>query len=379
MKDDDITYTTHYFQKSIDTSAYSGFVLGADIGGTSTNVAIAGISNDAIDLLFSLDFETKKISSFLPALKKTIAFAKNKYDICILDGCIGAAGIVSSDHSFVELTNVSWNINAKELINETAMDSLFILNDFQVLGYSINSINLSDEKDVSIIRKNVSIDTNGPRVLLGAGTGLGKTILHYDQKNGFFYAFESEGGHADIPVYTHEELELIKTIQQRKHPHYPLSYEDILSGEGIVDIYSVLRSKHLFNDSEYSELIDTTEDKPAIISNYRLKDDYCMETFRLFQRFFARCAKNLALDSMAKGGVFIAGGIAEKNKDIFLSNQFIDEFNRSYTREKYLKEIPLYLLTNYYLSLQGACFAAVHASTILNYQQNLKRQKEERV
>ncbi|MDG6218214.1 MAG: glucokinase [Candidatus Thermoplasmatota archaeon] len=379
MKDDGITYKTHYFQKTVDTSAYSGFVLGADIGGTSTNVAVAGITDDTIDLLFSLDFETKKISSFLPALKKTIAFARNKYDICILNGCVGAAGIVSSDHSFVELTNVSWNINAKELIKETAMDSLFILNDFQVLGYGINTIDLSDEKDVSIIRKNVSIDTKEPRVLLGAGTGLGKTILRYDQKNRFFHAFESEGGHADIPVYTRTEFDLIKTIQQRKHSHYPVSYEDLLSGEGIVDIYSFLRSKQLFKDSEYSELIDTAEDKPAIISNYRSKDEYCTETFRLFQRFFARCAKNLGLDTLAKGGVFIAGGIAEKNKDIFLSNQFIDEFNRSHTREKYLKEIPLYLLTNYYLSLQGACFAAFHAPTILNHQKNVKRRGEGRL
>lgn len=368
MDENDISYTTHFFKKTFDTSKYDDVVLGADVGGTTTNIAIAGIINGGVDLLFSLNFETKKISSFLQALQKTIVFTKEKYDLDIKKGCIGAAGIVSSNHSFVKLTNISWNIDARDLTQNTSMDSLCIFNDFQVLGYSLNTVDINDEKDVISIRKVEESKEKKPRILVGAGTGLGKTILFYDTKNQLYHAFESEGGHADIPVYTPTELELITAIQQKKHPQNPVTYEDVLSGTGLVDIYMFLRSKNVFEHSEYTEMIDEAKEKPALISKYRLKDEYCKETFDLFWRFFARCVKNLALDSLSYGGVFIGGGIAVKNKDIFLSNEFMTEFNKNHMQSEFLNKIPLYLISNYYLSLQGSCFVAAHAEVILNNQ-----------
>ena len=368
MNDEEMSYTTQFFQKNIDIRHYDDFVLGADVGGTTTNIAVAGIKAGVVDLFFSLNFETKNLSNFLPALQQTLSFAKEEYNIHVSKGCIGAAGIVSHNHTFVELTNILWNIDTNALVKKTSMNRLFILNDFQVLGYSLNAIDFNDETDIITIRKTDVDEWKKPRVLLGGGTGLGKTILRYDTKNELFHAFESEGGHVDIPVYTDAELELIKFIQQKKHPQYPVTYEDILSGNGIVDIYTFLQSKKRFEESKFTAIINQGDDKPALISKYRLNDEYCKETFRLFRRFFARCAKNLALDFLSLGGVFIAGGIVIKNKDIFLSNEFKTEFNQNYMQSNFLKKIPLYLVTNYYLSLQGACFAAAHAEVILNNQ-----------
>jgi glucokinase len=371
MNEDNTPYTTQYFKKNIDTIKYDDVVLGADVGGTTTNIAIAGIKKNVVDLLFSLDFETKKLPSFHQALQKTIDFAKEEYNLHLKKGCIGAAGIVSDDHSFVELTNISWNIDTKDLIQKTSMNSLYIFNDFQILGYGLNVVDISDETAVICIRKAENTKMKNQRmVLIGAGTGLGKSMLMYDEKNQLYHAFESEGGHADIPIYTPTELELITSIQQKKHVQHPVSYEDVLSGTGLVDIYMFLRSKNMFDHSEYTKLIDEAKDKPPLISKYHLKDEYCNETFRLFRRFLARCAKNLALDTLSHGGVFIAGGIAVKNKEIVLSNEFKTEFNQSYIQSEFLKKIPLYLVSNYYLSLQGACFVASHAEVILNNQKN---------
>jgi len=373
MNADGLEYTTQFFQKNIDVEQYEDFVLGADVGGTTTNIAISGTKNNVIMLLFSLNFETKNLSSFLPALKQTLSFAKKEYDLHVSRGCIGAAGIVSDDHSFVDLTNISWNIDTKDLIKKTSIDALFILNDFQVLGYSLNTVDVNDETEVMRIRETEDVKTKKPRVLLGGGTGLGKTILRYDTKNELFHAFESEGGHVDIPVYNPFELELVESIQKKKHPQYPVSYEDVLSGNGLVDIYSFLRLKKLYKKSKYTVIVDQSEDKPSLISKYRLDDEYCKETFRLYRRFFARCAKNLALESLAFGGVFIAGGIAVKNKEIFCTNEFKTEFNQSFMQSEFLKKVPLYLVSNYYLSLQGACFAAANAKVILNNQNNNQR------
>jgi glucokinase len=367
MDQDDLSYTTtQFFQKTLLPRQYENFVLGADVGGTITNIAIAGIKNKEVKLLFSLDFETQSLPSFLPALQKTLEIAE-EYSIHISKGCIGAAGIVASDHSSVDLTNIPWGIDVKDILKKTQLETLLILNDFQVLGYSLNTLSSNDDQVIPI-RKTKEIISKEPRILLGAGTGFGKTILRYDTKHHLYHAYESEGGHADIPIYNDLELDLIRRIQKKKHPQYPVSYEDLLSGNGLVDIYEYLRSKKLFQETKNTKEIDDAKDKPFLISKYRLEDDYCKETFRLFRRFYARCAKNLALDSLANGGVFIAGGIAIKNKEMFLSNEFKNEFNQSHLRSETLKKIPLYLLSDYYLSIKGACFVAAHTDEILETQ-----------
>lgn len=96
-----------------------------------------------------------------------------------------------------------------------------------------------------------------------------------------------------------------------------------------------------------------------LISNYRLVDPLCKETFRLFTRFYGRCAKNFALATLAMGGLYIAGGIASKNKEIFSAPDFFEEFENASQRRDVLKEIPIYVILNYDVSLYGACFAAM--------------------
>jgi len=70
---------------------------------------------------------------------------------------------------------------------------------------------------------------------------------------------------------------------------------------------------------------------------------------------------------MATGGLYITGGIASKNKEIFKSKEFLDEFENAYKRFDLLKKIPIYIVINYDVSLYGACLAAIYNS---NYNSN---------
>jgi len=90
------------------------------------------------------------------------------------------------------------------------------------------------------------------------------------------------------------------------------------------------------------------------------QDEACRETYRLFTKFYARCAKNFALDILAEGGLYIYGGIAVKNKEIFTSKDFVNEFEKSHRRVEIIKKIPINLIINYDLGLYGACYAAIH-------------------
>ena len=66
---------------------------------------------------------------------------------------------------------------------------------------------------------------------------------------------------------------------------------------------------------------------------------------------------------MALGGLYIAGGIALKNKEIFTWNDFFIDINSSNRRRDVLKNVPIYLLTNTHLGLLGACFAAIYKNS----------------
>jgi glucokinase len=142
-------------------------------------------------------------------------------------------------------------------------------------------------------------------------------------------------------------------------PKKTICYEELLSGRGLVGIYSFLHVTDNFEETQYTQKVDQAEDKAEAISKYRDLDETCKETFRLFTKFYARCAKNFVLDALATGGLYIAGGIASKNKEIFLTKNFLDEFENSFCRNDVLKQVPVYIVTNYDVSLYGVCFAAV--------------------
>ena len=95
---------------------------------------------------------------------------------------------------------------------------------------------------------------------------------------------------------------------------------------------------------------------PALISTFQ-QDPHCKATLDIFLRFYARCAQNLALDTMALGGVYLAGGIIAKNLLLFKRKAFIDEFILNHRMKKVLEQIPIFAITDYNVSLYGAAHA----------------------
>jgi len=338
--------------------SFSSYVMGVDVGGTNTNLGVAGIKDNKPFLLFSLNFKTKELDSLVPAIKQALEYSKKEHDINIGVACIGAAGVVSDSKEHVELTNINWNISAREIIKNTSLNEIFIINDFQAIGYGINLLDINNANDIYVVKsKNVRSDS--AKAVIGAGTGLGKSILVFDENIKAHVPLASEGGHSEFPVQNDFEIGLTSYIKEKMGINEPISYEEVLSGRGLENIYYYLKQKREYEDTNYSREIDESDDKAEAISKYRTADETCKETFRLFAKFYGRCAKNFVLESMALGGLYIAGGIATKNKEIFESKDFFEEFENAYRRGDILKEIPVYVIVNYDVSLYGACFAAM--------------------
>jgi glucokinase len=354
-------YILHNLNEKMANQKFSYYILGIDIGGTNTNLGIAGVKNSKPILLFSHNYKSKKIDSLYPAINNTLTYAKNNYKIKVDYTCIAAAGIISLSNDFVKLTNAEWNVSSKEIIEKTSLKSLFIINDFQAIGYGLNLLDLNNNKDIFRIRKvNDEIkNLKTTKAIIGAGTGLGKSILTYDKHFDAYIPIPSEGGHSDFPAQNKLEMQLVEFVKKLRGISMPLSYEELLSGRGIEGIYLFLRDKKDIKETQYTKEIDDTYDKTPLISKYKKLDKTCKETFRLFTRFYARCAKNFVLDTLSRGGLYIAGGIAAKNKEIFSTKEFINEFENAYNRTELLKEIPINVIINYDVSLYGACYAAM--------------------
>lgn len=330
-------------------SPVSDGMLVADIGGTHCNFAL--FEKERVKHLFSLEFKSRDITNFVDVVKQVLDHLNKKYSVRVKNACFAPAGIVSRDHKTGTITNLKWGINSREIIKKTPLTSVYLINDFEAIAFGIDAVKRSD---IVQINKKKPVPF-APRALLGAGTGLGKNILIYDKILRRYLPIPCEGGHGNLPIVNEEEFALLKFIQ-RRNKNSTVSWESVLSGRGIQTIYQFLEGK---NNSKIQKEIKDSGYDPELISKYKEKDPLCRKTFEWFTRFYARCSKNLALESLGLNGVYIAGGIAAKNLSIFRMKMFMQEFLQTDRLGRVLENVPIYVIKNYNVSLYGAVVAAM--------------------
>lgn len=327
------------------------FILGADIGGKNTNLAVAGVKKEKYRLLFSIDYKTESLPSLEVALRHCLDFSRKEYGIIVSKACLGIAGPVEKG-VYCKPTFIEWDVSLENILKNNYLQNAKLINDFVALGYSINVLTKKDLKKLN----NVESEPGAVKAVLGAGTGLGETTLYYDKGKSHYIPLPSEGGHVDIPIKNLEELEFFNRVQRKAGKKFTLAH--ILSGQGIEYMYNAI--KEWSAPSEFDELIESSDDKPSLISKFRKKDPACKETFEMFTKLYGRTAKNFSLSTLCYGGLYIGGGIAIKNNDIFQSEIFWKEFFSSPTcKENVLEKIPVYLITSYDTGVRGALFAAM--------------------
>ena len=337
--------------KKFNKKSHGSFILGADLGGTNTNLGVFGIKNNNPELLLLFHFKSKELGSLHHAIIETLDCIIKNHKIRITKACIAGAGVVSPDRSSISITKLDWNLTRKELSGNTGLTKIIFINDFEAIGYGINMLR---KADVAVIKKARKIP-EAASVVIGAGTGLGKTTLAYDIHYKSYVPLPSEAGHCDFPAQSKQEIELVDFIKKRKKIKQNVSYEQIVSGIGLENIYLFLRKNGKINPTKSTKEADKAKNKPAVISKYRKIDETCRKAFEIFRDAYAKFAANCALDALPYGGIYIAGGIAPKNKDIFDAN-FVKKFEKCHERSDVLKRIPIYLIVNYNVGLLGAGF-----------------------
>ncbi len=325
------------------------FLVG-DIGGTNSNFGIVEPHDDTFTMFMSIHFKSKDIVNFTDLMSDLVSYLNEKYKITITKSCLAGAGVISELRDWVKPTNLTFEIDAKAIKEKTGLVTVVIINDFEAVGFGIDTLH---KKDI------VQVNDGLPRAyankaIIGAGTGLGKGIMAWDEPRHTYIPVPSEGGHADFAVQDQRELDFISFIRKTENIPCNISWENILSGSGIVRIYRFLGLVGNYPSTRYTQEIEKNGLHPDMIFSYRMHDERCKDTFDLFAGWYGRCAKNFALDVLALGGVYIAGGIASKNLDLFKVPRFLGEFVNCGKQMKLLAQTPVYVIVNYNVSLYGA-------------------------
>ena len=314
----------------------------ADIGGT--NIRIAQLKNIEFTkqpenkLAPELDhvevYQCNNFTSLAEVLRHYVAEKKlqnNKINACLAIAC-------PVDQDFIKMTNLSWSFSLQELKQALAFEHVWLINDYAAIAYAVTALN--DQQKVKI-GKGEAVATK-PIAICGPGTGLGVASLIHQQ--GKYTCISGEGGHVDFAPLDHEQVALLTFLQQR---HQHVSYEQLLSGLGLEQIYMAL----LANEKLSQPLLTAQQITDAAIKGENKLAEKALDHFCNILGAFAG---NLALTLGAMGGVYIAGGIVPRFIDYFKQSDFRKYFELKGRFANYNRNIPTYVITAPQPGLLGA-------------------------
>jgi len=276
----------------------------------------------------------------------------------------GIAGPVRNGR--VEASNLPWVIEASRLAKELQLDSVSLINDLEAQAWGIQCLGPSDTVTLNQALPNSSSMQNvaGNQAVVAAGTGLGEAGLIWDGER--HHIFACEGGHGDFAPRNELEIDLLRYLLTR-FGH--VSYERIVSGPGLVNVYLFLKDTHRGEEPQWLRDEIAAGDPGAAISKAAVsgKASLAEQALDLWISIYGAEAGNMALKVLASGGIFLAGGIAPKILQKLSGPLFMEAFISKGRMQALLEGIPVRVITNEKNGLVGAaCYGARHAGHIAN-------------
>ncbi|MDD2357387.1 MAG: glucokinase [Thiovulaceae bacterium] len=322
-------------------------ILAGDIGGTKTNLALYQSTQEGVILGLQHQFVSQNYASFSDVINEFLAQVPNTK---ITTACFGIAGPIIDGRC--RTTNLPWEIVTTDLQEVLNTKSVYLLNDLEATAYGMRYL---PEDEFIDLNPNAQ-SKKGNYAVIAAGTGLGEAMLYFDGLS--YHPIGSEGGHSDFAPQTPQQDALLVWLRE----HFPLhvSYERLLCGPGITNIYNFLVFTKFASEPDSIKELKSTEDKSALISRCALEnnDPLCVETLRLFVEIYGAEAGNMALKSLSLGGVYIGGGIAPKILPFMQSETFLKAFYSKGRFSQMLQSMPIKLSLNPDTALLGSAHYA---------------------
>jgi glucokinase len=312
-------------------------ILAGDVGGTSTRLALF---DGDIRVPARLERYASRGHEGLVSMVEEFIESCGR---CLADvdaAAFGVAGPVRD--GCARTTNLPWPVEARRLARALRLDRVELLNDLEANGRGIAVLR---DDDLEVLQAG-SAEEDGTIAVCSAGTGLGEAFLVSGGEGR--RVFPSEGGHADFAPRNEFEIELLRFVA-RDNEH--VSYERVCSGMGLVNCYRFLAS---LNGAAGLSLDASTISAAAIDGS----DQTAGAALDLMISIYGAEAGNLALKTLATGGVYLGGGIPPKILPKLQEGGFLQAFLAKGRLAPLLERMPVRVILNDRTALIGAALAA---------------------
>jgi len=324
-------------------------ILAGDIGGTNARLACFQPQNGDLRLISERVYPSREYSELGEIVSKFLADSATRPEVA----CFGIAGPVRNGR--VETSNLPWIVEQARLAKQIQLPATLLINDLEANAWGIGALGPND-----LIPLNRVAQAVGNQAVIAPGTGLGEAGLFWNGSE--HQVFACEGGHTDFAPQGEQQIELLRFLAPR-YEH--VSYERILSGPGLVNVYEFLREQG--SEAEPAGFAGQLAqgDAAAEISRAALDgtNQLATQALDLWISVYGAEAGNLALKAMATGGIFLGGGISPKILSKLTGPLFMRAFLDKGRLRPLLESIPVQIITNDKAALLGAARCAAAKSS----------------
>jgi glucokinase len=317
-------------------------ILAGDVGGTNARLGLVEVGDgERLRLAAARTFPSREHAS----LEEIVEAFRADHPLPVDRACFAVAGPVSEGR--VPTTNLPWIVDAERLARAAGVRAVSLLNDLEAIGYGLPEL---DAADLATLNEG-DPTARGNLAVIAAGTGLGEASCYWDGEA--HRPFASEGGHADFAPRNALEWELLRYLLGKFER---VSYERVVSGAGLVEVYRFLHHTGRGREPEALTEVLYQQAHPAPIVRAALEErsERCAQALDLFVSLYGAEAGNLALKVMARGGVFLGGGIAPKILSRLREPGFMAAFTAKGRMRPLLEAMPVRVILNDRAGLLGA-------------------------
>jgi glucokinase len=321
-------------------------ILAGDVGGTKTTLALFEPRGTGCALVREDTLPSHEFGSLEAAIAR---FLSEGPRLSIAAACIGIAGPVVDGR--VTTTNLPWVVNARRLASEIPAARARLLNDLEATAHGIDAL---EDHELMALQPGVP-HAAGNLAVIAAGTGLGEAIVVGEGQARTVVA--TEGGHADFAPRSELEEDLLRHLRKE---FGRVSYERVLSGPGLVNVYRFLRDTGVAGETAQVAAMMRERDPAAVITELgvRAADRLCEMTLNVFVSVYGAEAGNLALKALALRGVVVAGGIAPRMTQLLAAGAFVSAFRDKGRLMPLMESIPVRVALNPKTALLGSARVA---------------------
>lgn len=298
--------------------------LCGDIGGTKVLLALVDEAGNIREQcrLASADF-----ASFGDLLAAYLA----QIDTAIAGGCLAVAGPVADDGRSAKITNLPWAIDCAALEARFGLGRLRLINDFA--GVALGVATVAPEQLVTLQAGEPA--PAGVKLVIGAGTGLGMAIVSGKD------ILPSEGGHVGFAPQDEVQARIAAALLRE---HGRVTAERVVSGPGLAAIHRVLAGEDL---------------DPAGIAERALAGEAAaLRSVDIFFSAYGAFAGDMALAVLARGGVYLAGGVTQRLLPLMTKSGFLAAFKAKAEHAELVSRMPVLAVADAEIGLRGAAAAA---------------------